>query len=243
MLESSCQADRGERRGGSIYPAAMSSGDDFASALRSLGAFLDKAPLTESIADLEGELEDSAAGEVEDVLKNAGISPPLLRNAMIVRERLGRISDVIHASAILLALPHLLAPDEILARPSLGAGNDKSRPFDLETDRRVAEFKLAGWKGSDAMRKRQTFKDLVHLAADESDRAAELYVLGDMPIHFLTTSKSKASWGLDRSPPIRKLFEQRFGSLEMTIADFRKGPGAHVKIIDLEERLPDLFAS
>jgi hypothetical protein len=46
---------------------------------------------------------------------------------------------------------------------------------------------------------RQTFKDLVHLAAEESDRAAELYVLGERPIRFLQTSTSKASWGLDRS--------------------------------------------
>jgi hypothetical protein len=217
--------------------------DDFASALISLGAFLDRAPLTDSIASLEDALEDSTRADVDDVLQTAGISPELLRDAMIVRGRIGRVSDIVHAAAIALSLRELLEPGEVLTRPSLGAGNDKSRPFDLETDRRVAEFKLASWKGSDAMRKRHTFKDLVHLASEESDRAAELYVLGAKPINFLQTSKSKASWGLDRSPPTRKVFEDRFGSLDMTIADFTKGPGAHVEVIDLEERLPNLFGS
>jgi hypothetical protein len=221
----------------------VASDDEFASALKAVGTFLDRAPLTGSIAKIEGALENSTQTDVRALLDDAGVTAELFESALIVRERIGRINDVVHATAILLALPDLLEPGEVLARPSLGAGNDKSRPYDLETNRRVAEFKLARWRGKDAMRKRQTFKDLVHLAAEESDREAELYILGDMPIHFLKTSKSKASWGLDRSPPIRKLFEERFGSLEMAIADFTNGPGAHVKIIDLEERLPDLFAS
>lgn len=146
-------------------------------------------------------MEGSTQAQVGNLLEDAGVAPGLLRDAMTVRARIGRVSDVIHATAIALSLPALLQPGEVIARPSLGAGYDKSRPFDLETDRRVAEFKMARWKGSDAMRKRQTFKDLVHLAAEESDRAAELCVLGERPIHFLQTSRSKASWGLDRSHP------------------------------------------
>ncbi len=219
----------------------MQSGDDFSVALKSLGAFLDQAPLTDSIANLEDALEGSTPAQVDGLLKAAGISPDLLRDALVVRARIGRISDVIHATAIALSLPELLQSSEVIARPSLGAGNDKTRPFDLETDRRVAEFKLARWTGSDAMRKRQTFKDLVHLAAEESDRAAELYVLGERPIRFLQTSKSKASWGLDRSLPTQRLFEDKFGSLDMAIGDFTGGPGAHVKVIDLEQRMPQLF--
>lgn len=218
-------------------------GRDFASALTSLGEFLDRAPLTESIASLEGALEGSTATDVDRLLVDAGVSPDLLRDAMTVRARIGRISDVIHAAAIALSLPALLEPHEVIARPSLGAGNDSSRPFDLETDRRVAEFKLAEWKGSDAMRKRQTFKDFVHLAAEPSERVAELYVLGEKPLQFLRGSRSPAQWGLDRSPSTQRLFEERFGPLHMPIADFVGGPGAHVRVIDLEERLPQLFGA
>jgi hypothetical protein len=221
----------------------VQSDDDFSSALKSLGAFLDRAPLTDSIADLEEALEGSTVAQVDDLLEAAGVSPDLLRDALVVRERIGRVSDVIHATAIALSLPELLQPGEVMARPSLGAGNDMSRPFDLETDRRVAEFKLARWTGSDATRKRQTFKDLVHLAAEGSDRAAELYVLGERPIRFLRTSKSSASWALDRFVSTQQLFEAEFGSLDMAIADFTDGPGAHVRVIDLEQRLPRLFGS
>lgn len=224
----------------SPYPRAVS-GDDFALALRSLGMFLDRAPLTDSIDDLERALEGSTQDQVDQLLKDAGISGSLLRDAMTVRARIGRVSDVIHATAIALSLSALLQAGEVMARPSLAAGNDKSRPFDLETDRRVAEFKLARWKGSDATRKRQTFKDLVHLAAEDSGRVAELYVLGERPIRFLQTSKSKASWGLDRSPNTQRLFEERFGSLDMAIADFTGGHGARVKIIDFERLMPELF--
>jgi hypothetical protein len=93
------------------------------------------------------------------------------------------------------------------------------------------------------MRKRQTFKDLVHLAAEGSDRAAELYVLGEKPTHFLRTSRSSANWGLDRFLSTQRLFEAKFGSLDMAISDFTAGPGAHVKVINLEERLPRLFGN
>lgn len=216
---------------------------DFSSALSSLGAFLDRAPLTDSIASLEDALEGSTQAQVEGLLEAADVSSGLLRDALIVRSRIGRVSDVIHATAIALSLPELLQPGEVMGRPSLGAGNDKTRPFDLETDLRVAEFKLARWTGSDAMRKRQAFKDLVHLAAEGSERTAELYVLGERPIRFLQTSRSSAGWGLDRFVATQRLFQASFGSLDMAIADFTDGPGAHVKLVNLEERLPQLFGS
>ncbi|MFF2516540.1 hypothetical protein [Streptomyces sp. NPDC058086] len=112
----------------------------------------------------------------------------------------GRLNDLIHAAGIVLALPHLLEDgEEIAVRPSLAAGNDPHRPFDLETDRRVAEFKLARWRGADAMRKRQTFKDLVMLAADRTGRRAELFVVGPEPGRFMRSSPS-ATPAMSRSP-------------------------------------------
>jgi hypothetical protein len=63
-----------------------------------------------------------------------------------------------------------------LVRPSLAAGNTPERLFDVETDRRIAEFKLARWDGSDGGRQQPIVKDLVRLAADTSGRKAELYL-------------------------------------------------------------------
>ncbi|MDX6319012.1 MAG: hypothetical protein QOD35_2412 [Nocardioidaceae bacterium] len=93
-------------------------------------------------------------------------------------------------------MPLLRPSDQLAKRPSPAAGNDPTRPFDLETDRRIAEFKLAVWSasGSDAMRKRGVFKDLVHLAADDSGRRAELYLAGPKPLRFLRGSRSTAAW-------------------------------------------------
>lgn len=215
--------------------------EDLPSALGVLTRFLAAAPLTSAISDLEYALEGCNQAELEVVLGARGLSPELLTAGLLVRREFGRINDLIHATAIVLSLPHLLAPGETLRRPSLAAGNDPSRPFDIETDRRVAEFKFSRWDGNDAMRKRHVFKDLVHLAAEESGRAAELYVLGARPVRFLRTTRSSVSWALDRFPTTRALFEQRFGSLDQPIPEFVSGEGARVAIIDLEQRLPTLF--
>jgi len=105
---------------------------------------------------------------------------------------------------------------------------------------RVAEFKLAQWTGADVMRKRQTFKDFVCLAAETSGRQPELFVVGPEPIRFLRTSRSSAAWALDRAPAARQLFGERFGSLEVSIADFVAGTGARVRITDLMPLLLEL---
>jgi hypothetical protein len=104
----------------------------------------------------------------------------------------------------------------------------------------VAEFKLSYWAGADAMRKRGVFKDLVHLAADQSGRRAQLFVVGEAPIKFLRESTSPASWGLDGAPSTRAVFQQRFGQLTIRIRDFTAGRGAHVELVDLLPLLPEL---
>lgn len=214
---------------------------DLSAAVQRLADFL-RSPLTEQIASLEHRLDGSAVEDVAHIAAAAGVDASLLDAALDVRAQLGRLSDLVHATAITLMLPRILEPGERVARrPSLAAGNDPSRPYDLETDRRVVEFKLSSWKGADAMRKRQTFKDLVHLAADESGRRSELYVAGDAPIRFLRSSRSTAAWALDRSPATARLFAERFGELDTTVASFTAGPGARVKIIDLVTVAPDLL--
>jgi hypothetical protein len=217
------------------------SDSEFAGALEIVVQFLAAKPLTAGIAELEHALDDCTVDDLEAVLEDHGISLELLLAALVVRSRLGRINDLIHASAITVALPHLLEPGETLRRPSLAAGNDSSRPYDVESDRRIAEFKLGRWDGADAMRKRQLVKDLVALAADTSGKKAELYVVGERPLRFLTETTSKMSWALDRAPAARALFETRFGNLDIAVPAFVQGNGARVEIIDLEQRLPALF--
>lgn len=226
-----------------VFALAMSN-EDLGTRLAPLTAFLGATPLTQAIAQLERALDGSVAEEVPERLANEGVTDDLLRAAFDARAEFGRINDLIHAAAIGLALPHLLEHGERLRRPSLAAGNDPSRPFDVETDRRIAEFKLSRWDGHDAGRKRQLFKDLVHLAAAAADgRQAEMYVLGVRPIRFLNHTTSTAAWALNRmADKTKETFERRFGSTSVPIPQFVTGPAAHVRVVNLEVALPHLFA-
>jgi hypothetical protein len=137
-------------------------------------------------------------------------------------------------------LPLILEDGEhVKIRPSLASGNDPSRPVDVETDRRVAEFKLAVWKGADAMRMRKVVADLVHLALAGTGRRAQLFVAGTKPIRFLRTSTMPMQWALGRaSPVLREQFAARFGDEVILIKDFTANNAADVELIDLTAVLP-----
>ncbi len=214
-------------------------------AVEVLGSFLRVAPLTGVIAGLERRLDGVSGEEAAAVGREGGVNAELLAAALTVRRDLGRISDLIHAAGIILALPHLLEEGErVRTRPSLAAGNDPSRPYDLETDRRVAEFKLAHWTGGDTIRKHQTFKDLVVLALDDSDRRAELFVLGRQPAAFLRASRTTAASALSRAPRVRERFTRAFGPPDdTTVAAFTATHAAHVHITDLLTILPPSAAA
>ncbi|WP_182357233.1 PE-PGRS family protein [Tomitella gaofuii] len=218
-------------------------GDSAPSAFTILSGYLAEHALTDQIGDAEEALLGADAESTRQIVEDYRFSEDLLDAALEVRTQVGRLNAVIHATCIARVLPLILEPGEtISARPSLAAGNDPGRPFDLETDRRVAEFKISQWKGADAMRKRAAFKDLVHLALDESGRRPELYIVGPAPERFLSASATTAEWALNRAGPrIRQRFREAYGDpAEMTVADFRRGPAAHVAIVDMSSLLPSL---
>ncbi len=222
----------------------MTDTDAVSQAFARLVEFLAGGRLTGVVASLEHELSGTHAQEAAEAARRAGFQPALLEAALLIKRDLGRLNDVVHAAAITLTLPLILEPGERLTnRSSLAAGNDPTRPFDVETDRRVAEFKVAIWSGhgTDAMRKRTVFHDLVHLAAETSGRRAELYVVGPQPVRFLLRSRTTAQWALDRgAASTRRLFAERFGDLGTTVEEFVAGPAKHVRIVDLAELLPEL---
>lgn len=216
---------------------APPSRDSLLAAVARLDDFLGAAPLTERLAGIEHDLLDADADRALAVARAAGADVDLMAAAQLARRRLGRVSDVIHATAIMQVVPSILEPGErITVRPSLAAGNDAKRPFDLETDRRVAEFKLSNWTGADGMRQRGLVKDLVHLAAAPDDRKPELYVVGPRSGHYLGTSKRSIRKALEKNPSSVQLLDARFPEwAHGTVADFSAGPGARVAIIDLAE--------
>ncbi|MFC7615702.1 hypothetical protein ACFQV2_21580 [Actinokineospora soli] len=170
----------------------------------------------------------------------------LLKAAMTVRRDVGRVSDVIHAAVIALALPHILDEGEIVdTRPSLGPGNDPSRRFDLRTNQRVAEFKVSVWTGGDVMRKRGLVADLVGLAIHAPHHLRpELWVAGAEPLRFLRTSTSPMGNLLSRaSQHLRRAYEERYRDLDLPLRDFLAQHAARVRLFDLAEILPTVAAA
>lgn len=224
-------------------PIGAPSRDVLHVAVDALADFMDGTPLTQRVADLEADLLNATGTQTTAIANNAEVDLDTLRAALTVRSSFGRINDVIHALVITLALPRILdANERVMVRPSLAAGNDPSRQFDLETNKRVAEFKVSIWTGADAMRKRGVFVDLVHVVMDRTERAKYLYVLGDQPRHFLETTTSRAAWGFTRkSALLRERFEEQYGSADdISISEFLRDHGANVTIIDVLDVLPEL---
>lgn len=221
----------------------MSPEGDLPAQLAAVGALLETAPLRITIGELELALEGCGPTDAAEVAAEHGVTTDLLHAAIAARDAFGKVSDLIHAAAIALALPHILEPGETLVRPSLAAGNTPERRFDVETDQRVAEFKLARWDGSDGGRQQPTVKDLVRLAADTSGRRAELYVRGTRPIAWLANTSSTVRQQLRRYGVELVAFEHGFGESSIAVSAFVAGAGSHVALIDIEQRLPDLFAA
>lgn len=206
-------------------------------AFATLDAYLSKGSLTESIATLEASLNGSGPEDVQRILRESGLDADLVDSALVVRERIGMIDTLIHAAVITQVLPLILEPGEVLTkRPSLGAGNDPDRNYDLESSHRVAEFKLSSWKGRDGMRQRGLFADVVGLSLDVTGRRRQVYVVGDLPVRFLKSSRRNATKTLSKAA--LKLRAPEGMEEDTTVAEFTKA--ANIEVIDLRVLLPRL---
>jgi 3-hydroxy-3-methylglutaryl CoA synthase len=96
------------------------------------------ADLTQTIYKIEKSLKGVSAQNYSAVLATSGAKAEALGAAGLIKQLAGQINVVIHALGILLCLPHILRPGEVIDYVSLGAGNT-GRAFDLETSLRVTE--------------------------------------------------------------------------------------------------------
>ncbi len=206
-------------------------------AFATLEAYLSNGSLTDTIARLEASLNGAGNDDVQRILTESGLDEDLVDGALLVRERIGMIDTLIHAAVITQVLPLILEPGEVLTkRPSLGAGNDPDRNYDLETSHRVAEFKLSSWKGRDGMRQRGLFADVVGLSLDPTGRRRQVYVVGDLPVRFLKNSKRNAAKTLSKAA--LKLRTPAGLDASTTVAEFTKT--TNIEVIDLKALLPRL---
>lgn len=234
-LESSTQRDNGTIVDRSTQPSLTD--DDSIQAFRRLDAFLATNPLSATLAVLESRLLGADRHEAVRAFASSGFDEDLIESALVVRERIGMLDSLIHAAVITRVIPLILDDDEkVIKRPSLGAGNDPDRQYDLETTHRVAEFKLSSWKGADAMRQRSLFADVVGLSLDQTGRRRQVYVVGQLPVRFLTTSGRDAEKVLSKAAlRLRTLPATTAG---MTVSEYTKN--AQIEVVDLTNMLARL---
>ena len=118
---------------------------------------------------LEIRLTGLDGATARSIIDHEDLGEEKLDAALLIKLVAGQINVLVHAVGIVNALPYLLEKGEVVESVSLGAGNS-GRKHDLETDRRVAEFKFIRWRGADAVRQDNLFADLFNLATNPTDK-------------------------------------------------------------------------
>ena len=216
-----------------------SSAVSIASALSQLAAFA-----SSSIGKKIGELEQSLMGKGADGCRIAGfdrgVDGGLLTAAADIKRFAGQINVTIHAVAIALMLPRILEHGETVSNISLGAGAG-TKLYDLETDRRIAEFKFVTWQGgSETIRKNNLFIDFFELAEAKTTKRRELWVLGlKHPLKFLHGRRSIShvlSKNASAAAKFRAIHSDRF----QRVCDYYHWCAERVSIRDARDYLPEM---
>lgn len=190
------------------------------------------ANLANRIATLEYACEAKTSERLAGVLASNGVSPDLLRAALEVKRAAAQIDEVVHSVGTLLCLPQILEPGEIVISLSLGAGNT-GRAFDLETDRRIAEFTFIDWKGGpESIRKQKLFKDFYCLVEAQTDKKRFLFVIGDIHAQKSLISRSPCKGMLRKFADLQRLFIEKHGET-VTVREFYEQHKALVEIVNL----------
>lgn len=196
--------------------------------------------LTATLAEIEGSLRGATATTCATALNEFCATNEALSGAATIKGLVGQIHVVIHALGILLCLPHLLEDNEVVEYVSLGAGNT-GRAFDLETDRRIAEFKFIRWQGGpEPIRQNGLFKDFYLLAEHSSEKRKCLYLLGTKrPLKFLRGARSLSSV-LNGHADIRERFFSQYGEQYRVVSEYYSPRQELVTLEDVSRYLPEL---
>ncbi len=192
-----------------------------------------------NIPAIEHSLTGAQKTTCKKTLEELGVTPLLLGAALTLKREAGQINVLIHAVGMLWSLPFILEDGETIEALSLGAGNTGKR-FDLETDRRVAEFTFVDWKGRDAMRLKQLFEDFYKLAEHDASKDRYLYVKGrDRPLKFLK-GRRKLSSIMDRNQTLWNNFHQHYANRFTHVEEYYHFRKERVQIVDLTAIVPNL---
>ena len=203
-------------------------------------ATFEQGSLRQRLASLEAVFRHTNRTQVAKLCRSHKLNPDLLGAAVELKRAMGEISVVIHAVGILAALPAILEGSEVVERLSLGAGNT-GRPYDLETNKRVAEFKFIHWRGGpESIRQNSLFKDFYYLAEARSKKLRYLYLLElGHPLQFLNGGRSLASV-MSKNSKLASDFRHRYGNRFRVVREYYKYRRHRVRLVDLSPILPGL---
>ena len=195
-----------------------------------------------TLSSIESVVKGLTAANCAETLATAGVTSEVLSAAASLKRLAGQVNVAIHATGILLCLPHILEAGETVEYVSLGAGNT-GREFDLETNRRIAEFKFIHWRGgAESIRQNQLFKDFYLLAESTSKKRKYLYVLGTKtPLHFLNGGRKLESV-LSRNVKLLNDLQARHGDKYKKVCDYFMAHRHLVAIEDVAPWVPELVA-
>ena len=198
----------------------------------------EKDSLTDRISAIESKLAGANSSVIQLVYPSLGITSDLLESAITFKRTAGQINVLIHTIGILLSLPEILEKDEVVEYLSLGAGNT-GRPFDLETNHRVAEFKFINWQGgAESIRQNSLFKDFYLLAEYETPKRKYLYVLGKKhPMKFLNGGRSLESV-MSRNNKLWSEFQAKHGNSFKKVSEYFEYRKSVVQLVDVAEIVP-----
>lgn len=200
------------------------------------------ADLTRTLARIEASLNGTTVETCSNILSACGAEKEVLSAAGLIKHFAGQINVIIHALGILLCLPHLLQPGEVIEYASLGAGNT-GRAFDLETNQRIAEFKFIRWKGGpEAIRQNALFKDFYLMAEHPSEKRKFMYVLStEHPLKFFNSGRSLSS--ILSGVKLQNQFVGKFGEKYRTVRDYYVPRKDLVLIQDVSPFIPGLVGA
>jgi hypothetical protein len=204
------------------------------SAFRTLHEFKGES-FPETIATIERAFIGSRMPVVTSLLEKHSLSQILLEAAFQVKRASSQIDELIHAVGILTALPRILSEDEVICTLSLAAGNT-GKDYDLETNKRIAEFTFIEWQGgAEVIRQNKIFKDFYFLAESECALMKELYVIGtEFPIKFFRSGRALPSI-LKNNARLGNSFTSKYGARYKTVREYYEERKDRVAIKDVRD--------
>lgn len=209
--------------------------NELETSLKIVESFSVQSKLTQRIAEIEAQLVAKDTGTITDFLHQAGIGQQVLEGALRIKEIARQINVVVHALGILTALPYILDQDEQIKYLSLGAGNT-GKYFDLETDKRVAEFKFTNWRGNpESIRQNRLFIDFFNLAEQETHKRKCLYVIDKKyPLRFLNGGRALNSV-LSKNQKAATKFFSKYVDRYKVVSEYYRDFSQKVEIIELKD--------